>query len=74
MKFIAIVTRTFGVVASVDDFSAAGDIAYVPPEIDGSPADWDVMNVLLQRINSAITEASRTRDELRSEIRGDGPQ
>lgn len=62
----ATIVRTFGLVAAVDDFSAAGELAYVPPSIDGVPQSFDEIAGLLETVASELRAASARRDELKA--------
>ncbi len=59
--------RDFGVVAAIDDFSAAGDLTPVPPAVDGVPTDFATLPELLKQVMAQISAASERRDELRAE-------
>lgn len=56
------ITRTFGLVAAIDDFSAAGALQYVEPSVDGVPTDYAQLENTFAAIASLITEASAARD------------
>ena len=56
------ISRTFGLLVSEDDFSAAGDIAFKPASIAGSVTDFGEVARRLKDIASAIAEVSQKRD------------
>ncbi|MEW6121059.1 MAG: ROK family protein [Pseudomonadota bacterium] len=60
------VVRTFGLVAAVDDFSAKGELTYVPPSIDGVPQSFDEIAGLLETVAGELRAASARRDELKA--------
>lgn len=59
--------RSFGVVAAIDDFSAAGELTTVPPAVDGVPTDFATFPDLLAHVMAELSAASQRRDELRAE-------
>jgi hypothetical protein len=61
------VGRTFGLLVSEDDFSAEGEIEYVPPAVGGLETDLDVFARDLDQVATLIGEASARRDRKREE-------
>jgi hypothetical protein len=59
------IVRQFGVIASVDDFSPAGKLQYVPSKIDGIPTDVNELFGACQFISDEIKKASAKRDSLK---------
>jgi hypothetical protein len=54
--------REFGILASEDDFSAAGAIEYKPPSISGKETDLKKLSLDLSEFGKAIAQASFERD------------
>ncbi len=63
------IVRTFGVVAAVDDFSAAGALAYVEPSVDGVAADAAELPDTLAAIAAMVSQASDDRDRAKPSAR-----
>ena len=56
------ITRTFGLVAAVDDFSPAGALTYVEPSVDGVATAYDELAKTFGVVSDLIASASRMRD------------
>ena len=56
--------RKFCVLISEDDFTAAGDIPYKPPAVDGRETDLEEFDKNLKAIKKLYTVASRKRDAI----------
>lgn len=54
--------RSYGLLISEDDFSAAGAIEYKPPSVGGKVTDLGEVASEVQKIAQAVAEASRERD------------
>ncbi|HQZ85877.1 MAG: hypothetical protein QG671_3005 [Actinomycetota bacterium] len=63
------IVRTFGVVAAVDDFSAAGALDYVEPSVDGVAADPAELPDTLAAIAAMVSQASDDRDRAKPSAR-----
>ncbi len=59
------ITRSFGVVAAIDDFSPAGPLKYTEPQVDGQPTDYAELAALLETVATEIRNASAERDRLK---------
>lgn len=61
------IVRNFGIVAAIDDFSPAGNLTYVEPQVDGIPTDYNEILNTLGIISQEIEKASIQRDKAKSE-------
>jgi len=61
------IVRNFGVVAAVDDFSPAGRLQYVEPQVDGNSTNYTELATLLETLAREIRKASAERDRLKNE-------
>lgn len=59
------ITRKFGLVAAIDDFSKSGELQYVEAQVDGVPTDYDQLTHVFAMINQEIERASKERDRLK---------
>lgn len=64
----ATIVRNFGIVAAVDDFSTAGMLSYLPPNVDGEPTDYNKITSILNSLAEEITKASSKRDKLKNKV------
>lgn len=64
--------RKFCALVAKDDFSASGDIPYVPAEIDGKKTDMVEFDKNRNAIAAIFTAASEKRDELNETRRKQG--
>lgn len=61
------IVRQFGIVASEDDFSAAGEIPVRPMTIDGQEVTYSDIEAILGEAADMFTKASEERDRLKRE-------
>ncbi|MBU1671155.1 MAG: hypothetical protein KKF41_04640 [Actinobacteria bacterium] len=59
------IVRQFGVIASEDDFSMAGEIPRKPPTIDGEEVHFSDIERILGVAADVFTKASEERDRLK---------
>jgi len=60
------ITRNFGVVTAIDDFSPSGKLTYIPPQVDGVTTNYDQITNILDTITTEIRGASAKRNALKS--------
>jgi len=58
------IVRKFGIIASEDDFSAAGEIPKRPATVDGEEVKYSEMEKVIGIAADMFTEAAKARDRL----------
>jgi hypothetical protein len=59
------IIRKFGMVTAIDDFSPAGALTYIEPQVDGEIINEDKLNNMLKFTAEQIQKASAKRDRLK---------
>jgi hypothetical protein len=65
------ITRTFGVVAAVDDFSPSGVLPYVEPSVDGQIIHYENLISAFSVVKQHIKDAGLKRDSLKKQLLSD---
>lgn len=58
------IVRHFGLVIAEDDFSSAGELQYVPPNVAGVPSDYREFVQMSAELSQLIGTAAKKRDQL----------
>ncbi len=58
------IVRHFGLVIAEDDFSSAGELQYVPPNVAGVPSDYKEYVQMSEELSGIIGAAAKKRDQL----------
>lgn len=61
------IVRQFGIVASEDDFSTAGELPYRPPTVNGEEVKYSEVEEAIDIAARMFTEAAQDRDRRRGE-------
>ena len=61
------IVRHFGLVIAQDDFSSAGELQYVPPNVAGVTSDYHAFVQMSEELSQLIGAAANKRDQLTEE-------
>jgi hypothetical protein len=68
------IVRHFGLVIAQDDFSSAGELQYVPPNVAGVPSDYQAFVQMSEELSQLIGAAAKKRDQLTEERKKRKPE